>query len=383
MPDRTRRQFIGSIGSAAAVTVLAPQAFASSGSTTASTGAAATAGGPVATGAQAGPAYSGYQSEIYINGMTAGTAPKVTTNLSRLEAEAAAVLSPRAERYLLADAGGRATVRANARALSDWRIVPRMFRDHTVRDLSTTVLGVPMPAPVVFAPVGRQDLAHADGELGSARAAAGLELTYIQAAESSRSLEEVATANGAGSRWFEIDWPPKGRLDVSLLQRARAAGYTHLVVTLPSSDPAWARLPRVRQSWDGPILLRGIRSVEDARRAARSGVDGIVVSNHGRRRGGSRGSLDVLPAIVRAAGRRLSVLFESGVRTGPDAFKALALGADALLVGRPYVYGLALDGPEGVRHVLRTLLAELDLTLGNAGYATPQDLGPGSLSRKG
>ena len=383
MPERTRRQFIGSIGSAAAVTVLAPQALASSGSTTASSGGAATAGGPVATGAQASPAYSGYQSEIYINGMTQGTAPKVTTNLSRLETEAAAVLSPQAERYFLADAGGRATVRANARALSDWRIVPRMFRDHTVRDLSTTVLGVPMPAPVLFAPVGRQGLAHAEGELASARAAAGLELTYIHSAESGRSLEEAATANGAGSRWFEIDWPPKGRLDVSLLQRARAAGYSHLVVTLPSSEPAWRQLPRVRQNWDGPVVLRGIRSVEEARRAAGSGIDGIVVSNHVRGRGGSGGSVDALPAIARAVGRRLTVLFESGVCTGPDAFKALALGADAVLLGRPYVFGLALDGQDGVRHVLRTLLAELDLTLGNAGYATPKPLGPGSLSRKG
>ena len=380
-PDRTRRQFIGSVGSAAAVTVLAPQALASSGSTTAS--GAAAAGGLVATAAQARPAYSGYQSEIFIRGMTTGTAPKVTTNLSRLEAEAAKVLSPQAERYLLAEAGGRATVRANARALSDWRIVPRMFRDHTVRDLSTTVLGVPMPAPVLFAPVGRQRLAHADGETGSARAAAGLELTYIHSAESSRTLEEVATANGAGSRWYELDWPRKGRLDVSLLQRARAAAYTHLVITLPSSNPDWGQLRRVRQTWDGRIVLRGVRSVEEARRAARNGIDGVVVSNHGRRRGESRGSLHALPAIVRATGKRLSVLFESGVRTGPDAFKALALGADAVLVGRPYVFGLALDGPEGVRHVLRTLLAELDLTLGNAGYTAPRGLGPGSLSRTG
>ena len=272
-------------------------------------------------------------------------------------------------------------MRANAQALSDWRIAPRMFRDHTVRDLSTTVLGVPMPAPVLLAPLGRQGLAHAEGELASARAAADLELTYIHSAESGRSLEEVATTSGAGSRWAEIDWPRKGRLDVSLLQRARAAGYSHLVVTLPSSEPAWGQLSLVRDNWDGPIVLRGIRSVGEARRAARTGIEGIVVSNHGRRGGGSRGSLDALPAIARAAGKRLSVLFESGVRSGPDAFKALALGADAVLLGRPYVFGLALDGQDGVRHVLRTLLAELDLTLGNAGYATPKGLSPGSLSR--
>jgi lactate 2-monooxygenase len=380
MSELTRRQFVGSVGSAAAMTALAPHAFAAGGPTSAGKGLAAAASSPGAVSAQAGPAYSGYQVEIYLNGVR-GITPKITTNLSRLEAQAARVLGPRAQKYLLADAGGRGTVRANARAFNKWRIIPLMFRDHTVRDLSTTVLGTHMPAPVLFAPVGRQKLAHPDGELASARAAAGLELTYIHSAKASYSLEEVAAANGAGSRWYELKWPKKGRLDVSLLRRARAALYTHLVVTLPNSDLNWQRLGSIRENWDGPILLKGVRTVEDARRAVKHGIQGIVVSNHRGRKGDeSSGSLEALPAIARSTARRISVLFDSGVRAAPDVFKALALGADAVLVGRPYVFGLALDGQAGVRHVMRTLLAELDLSLGNAGYATHLDLSAASLS---
>jgi lactate 2-monooxygenase len=380
MSELTRRQFIGSVGSAAAMTALAPQAFAAGGSTSAGKSLAAVTSSAAAVSAPAGPPYSGYQVEIYLNGVR-GIRPTITTNLSRLEAQASRVLSPRAEKYLLADAGGRETVRANARAFRKWRIIPLMFRDHAVRDLSTSVLGTRMPAPVLFAPVGRQKLAHPDGELASARAAAGLGLTYIHSAKASYSLEDVAAANGAGSRWYELNWPKNGGLDVSLLQRARAAGYTDLVVTLPSSGPNWRRLRSIREIWDGPILLRGVRTVEDARRAVKHGIQGIVVSNHrGRRGAGSAGSLDALPAIARRTGRRLSVLFESGVRTAPHVFKALALGADAVLVGRPYVFGLALDGQAGVRHVMRTLLAELDISLGNAGYATHLDLRTTSLS---
>jgi isopentenyl diphosphate isomerase/L-lactate dehydrogenase-like FMN-dependent dehydrogenase len=378
--ELTRRQLIGSVGSAAAVTVLTPHAFAAGASKSAGNRFAAVTSRAGAVSAQAGPAYSGYQVEIYLNGVR-GVTPKITTNLSRLEAEAAGVISPRAQKYLLADAGGRGTVRANARAFDKWRIIPLMFRDHAVRDLSTTVLGAHMPAPVLLAPVGRQKLAHPDGELASARAAAGLGLTYIHSAKASYSLEDVAAANDAGSRWYELKWPKRGRLDISLLERARAALYTHLVITLPSSDPNWKQLRSIRENWDAPILLKGVRTVEDARRAVKHGIEGIIVSNHGGRASDkSSGSLDALPAIARRTARRLSVLFDSGVRTAPDVFKALALGADAVLFGRPYVFGLALDGEAGVTHVMRTLLAEVDLSLGNAGYTTHLDLSAASLS---
>ena len=256
-----------------------------------------------------------------------------------------------------------------------------MFRDHSQRDLSTTILGVPMPAPVIFAPIGRLTLAHPDGELASARAAAGLELVHVSASDSGFPLEEVAAAAGAGPRWLQIAWPAGGSPDASRLQRAQAAGFSHLVVNLPRSGPDWGELRSLRARWDGPVLLHGIFTEADTRRAAARGVDGIVVSNHRSGPGSrARGTVHSLPRIARAAGR-LAVLFDSGVETGAEAFKALALGADAVLVGRPYAYGLALDGEAGGRAVLRSFLAELEITLGNAGYETHKQLGPGSLSR--
>ncbi len=230
--------------------------------------------------------------------------------------------------------------------------------------------------------MGRQKLAHADGELASARAAAGLELTYIQSARAGYSLEEVAAANGEGTRWYQMDWPRDGDLNLSLLRRARAAGYTHLLITAPRAGRSWRPLRRIRKGWDGPILLRGVQTARDAKLAAKRRFDGIVVSNHGGRQGDRAiGSIDALPRIVDAVGDRLAVLFDSGVRTGTDTYKALALGADAVLVGRPYVYGLALDGQAGVSHVMRTLLAEFDLNLANAGYRSHRKLSRADLVR--
>ena len=272
--------------------------------------------------------------------------------------------------------------RANARAFRAWRIIPRMFRAHAERDLSTTVLGTRMPAPDIFAPVGRQKLAHPNGELASTRAAAALELTYIQSAQASYSIEEVAAANGTGSRWYQLDWPNDDDPDLSSLRRARFAGYSHLLITPPRPGRSWKQLALIRKSWDGPILLMGIQTVRDARLAAKRRFDGIVVSNHrGRQVDGPIASVDALPPIVEAVGDRLAVLFDSGIRTGADTYKAVALGADAVLVGRPYVYGLALDGQAGVTHVMRTLLAEFDLTLANAGYRSHRRLSRDSLAR--
>ena len=165
--------------------------------------------------------------------MAQGQAPKITTNLSKLEARASKVLDRRARKYFLASAGGEAAARANVRAFRRWRIIPRMFIDRAERDLSTTILGTRMPAPVILAPVGRQKLAHADGELASSRAAAGLGLTYIQSARASVSIEKVAAANGMGSRWYQRDWPNDDDVNLSSLRRARVAGFTHLLITPP------------------------------------------------------------------------------------------------------------------------------------------------------
>ena len=381
--------------------------------------------------------FGDFQTGIYANGMFAGVPPDFPTGLLQLEERAAEVLTPEALGYITPSAGSGATARANRAAFDRWRIVPRMFRGSAERDLSASVLGDALPAPLALAPIGVQTLAHPDGELASARAAAAVGVPYIHSTAASHSIEEAAEANGDGTRWYQLYWPTDDDVCRSFLERAQAAGYTALLVTLDTTtlgyrpadldrgflpflrgegianyltDPAfqaglavpvaedqtaavmhwagmfpnpalsWDQLGFVRAHWDGPIVLKGILSVEDAQLAVEHGVEGIVVSNHGGRQvDGAVASLDALAAIAPAVGDQLTILFDSGVRTGADAVKALALGADAVLVGRPFLYGLALGGQAGVEHVLRCLLAELDLTLHHSGYATHLDLTPHSL----
>ncbi|WP_341229174.1 lactate 2-monooxygenase [Nocardioides salarius] len=383
--------------------------------------------------------FGDHQISIYVDGMIGGTTPAITTDLASLETAAAQVLDPAPLGYIVPSAGGGSTARANVAAFERWRIVPRMLRDHATRDLSTEVLGTAMAAPVLLGPVGVQTLAHPDGELASARAATAMGLPFVQSTQADHSIEQVAEASGDGARWYQLYWPSDPELCESFLARAQASGYTHLVVTLDTTmlgwrpqdldrgylpflanqgiasyttdpvfnarlekpadeDPvgagiafagvfpnpglSWDQLPWLRERWPGPIVLKGVQHVDDARLARDHGVEGIVVSNHGGRQvDGAVASLDVLPGIAEAVGDDLCVLFDSGVRSGPDVFKALALGAEAVLLGRPYLYGLALGGQPGVEHVLRCLLAELDLTLGNAGYASHRDLGPEALVR--
>jgi lactate 2-monooxygenase len=149
------------------------------------------------------------------------------------------------------------------------------------------------------------------------------------------------------------------------------------------TDHTWANLAFLREHWDGPVVLKGIQHVDDARRAVDAGVEGIVVSNHGGRQvDGAIGSLDALPGIADAVGERVAVLFDSGIRTGADIVKALALGAQAVLVGRPWVYGLAHGGQDGIRHVLRSLLADFELTLALSGHRSPAELTPDSLQAR-
>ena len=373
--------------------------------------------------------------------------PDVTTNeltipgdLAQLEARAAENLSPEALGYIRAGAGDRDTTRANAAAFRRWGIRRRTGRRPANVDLSTTILGTRMPAPVLFAPVGVQTLAHPNGDLASARAAEQLGLTYIHSTQGAYTMEDVAAANGDGSRWYQLYWPNDDELAVSFLQRAAAAGYTHLVITLDTtllgwrpldldigyspflenkgianytSDPvfrrkympapaeasplatgiqfarvfqnpglSWSQLPLIRDNWDGPILLKGIQSPRDARLALRHGIDGIVVSNHGGRQvDGAVAALDALPPIVKAVDGRMPVLFDSGIRTGRDVFKALALGADAVLVGRPYLYGLALDGQRGTRKVMRILVDDLEEEVRTARHRTHRTLSRSSLTR--
>ncbi|MFT7837616.1 lactate 2-monooxygenase [Saccharothrix sp. BKS2] len=383
--------------------------------------------------------FAAYQNEIYLQGL-AGNVPPFTTDPEALEESARERLGPGPFWYVAGAAGAGATARANREAFDRWRIVPRMLTDATERHLGTTVLGTEVPAPVLLAPVGVQSILHPDGELATARAAAELGVPFILSTASSHTIEEVAEAAGDGPRWFQLYWPNDPDVAASILDRARKAGYRVLVVTLdtwtlawrphdldqsylpfirgvgtaiPFSDPAfraglaappeedapmailrwvqlftgtdksWDQLSFLREHWDGPIVLKGIQHVDDARKAVDAGVSGIVVSNHGGRQvDGAVGSLDVLPEIADAVGEQVEVLFDSGIRGGADVVKALALGARAVLVGRPFAYGLAHGGEVGVRHVLRGLLADFDLTLGLSGHRSPAELHRGVLRER-
>jgi isopentenyl diphosphate isomerase/L-lactate dehydrogenase-like FMN-dependent dehydrogenase len=383
---------------------------------------------------------SSYASEIYLNGMS-GARPAFTTDAVNLEEAARQKLAPEPFWYVAGAAGSGATARANRAAFDDYRIVPQMLTGATGRDLTTVVLGQTLPAPVITAPIGVQSIVHPDAELAAARVTAELGLAMVLSTVSSFPLEEVAAANGDGVRWFQLYWPNDEQVCVSLLDRAKKAGFTALFVTLDTwmlgwrphdldsaylpfltgeglanyfDDPAfcaglekppredlvaalmrwlpmftgtdhsWDQIAFLRQHWDGPIVLKGIQHVGDAQRAVDAGVEGIVVSNHGGRQvDGAVASLHALPDIADAVGDKIEVFFDSGIRTGADVLKAIALGARAVLVGRPFVYGLALGGTDGVRHVLRSLLADIDLTLGLTGHRAPGQLRRESLQIRG
>jgi L-lactate dehydrogenase (cytochrome) len=314
-----------------------------------------------------------------------------------------------------------------------------MLTDVSTPLYSSRLLDTNLAVPYLLAPIGVLGLAHPDGELAVARAADTAGVPMILSTMATATMEDVAGANGDGQRWFQLYWPKDRTVAASFLRRAEAAGYRVLVVTLDTrtlawrprdldraylpflqgvgiqnylSDPAfqagqvtsvdddpqtailrytqifgdlsltWDDIPFLREHWHGPIVLKGILSVADAHRAAEAGVAGIVVSNHGGRQvDGAIAALDALPAIAQAVGSKLAVLFDSGIRGGADMIKALALGAQAVLVGRPYVYGLALGGEAGVRHVLRALRNDFELTMRLTGLASLSELGPDCLQR--
>jgi lactate 2-monooxygenase len=379
------------------------------------------------------------QFEIYQLGL-AGKKLSVPIPLAQLEKKAAEILSPQAYDYVAGGASGERTMRANLAAFDRWRIVPRMLRDVSERDLSIELLGRTLPAPVLLGPVGVQGILHADADLASARAAASLGIPFVLSTVSSRSIEDVAQAMGTSKalRWFQLYWGKDHELTSSMLRRAEQSGYSALVVTLdtamlgwrerdlqhphlpfllgqglanyfsdpvfrarlkqpPEADPAaairlwatlfsntaltWRDLEWLRQQTGLPILLKGILDPEDARRSLGCGVDGIIVSNHGGRQvDGAIAALDALPAVVAAAEQKIPVLFDSGIRYGSDAIKAIALGARAVLLARLYLWGLAVAGEQGVRDVVQNFLADFDLTLGLSGYKSCAELDASGLS---
>jgi lactate 2-monooxygenase len=387
---------------------------------------------PIASGSQR-------QQQIYALGMT-GNAISVPVSLSMLEQRAKEMLSPPVFDYVAGGASGEDTMRANREAFYHWRIVPRMLRDVSQRDLSIELFGAKLPAPVILGPVGVQGILHSEGEVATARAAASLGVPFTLSTAASRTIEEVAqAADHAGKclRWFQLYWGKNPDLTASMLQRAERAGYKALVVTLDTSMLAWrerdlqhAYLPFILgqglgnyfsdpvfrallpqppeqnpaaaiQVWSGlfsntaltwrdipflrkhtalPIILKGILHPEDAAQALDAGVDGVIVSNHGGRQvDGAIATLEALPAVVREVRERIPVLFDGGIRRGPDVFKALGLGARAVLLGRLYTWGLVIAGEQGVRDVVLNLLADLDLTLALSGHTSCRTLNPTTL----
>lgn len=369
-------------------------------------------------------------------------------------------MSRRAWAYVAGGAGCERTMRANRAAFDRWRIVPRVLRDVSTRDLSVTIFGRRWPAPLLLDPIGVLDLAHPEADLAVARAAAAEGVTMVFSNQASVPMELTAAAMGSSPRWFQLYWSTSNDVVASLVARAERSGCDAILVTLDTtllgwrprdldlaylpfargrgiaqytSDPAfrrqvnerlrergpspiprfspasarsaldiarnhpgpllrnlrspvpraavetfldvysrpsltWGDLAFLRERTRLPIVLKGVLHADDARRAMDVGVDGVMVSTHGGRQvDGSLGSLDALPEVVTAVDGQIAVFLDSGVRTGADVVKALALGATAVGVGRPYVYGLAVAGERGVRGVIRNLVAELDLTMALAG----------------
>jgi len=381
-----------------------------------------------------------WQFGIYLNGLT-GERPALPMDYAELERRAEAAMPAEIWSYVAGGAGDEGTQRANVRAFESWGLMPRMLTGAAAeRDLSVRLFDRQLPTPLMLAPVGVLGLCEPDGhgDLTSARAAAASGVPMIASTLSQDPMEDVAAALGDTPGWFQLYPPDDRELTESLVRRAEAAGFTAIVVTLdtltlgwrprdlalasfpqlkglclanyltdpvfrsrlaapPAEDPQaavglWAGIfGNQRLSWDDltwlrsltalPLLLKGICSPEDARRAVDSGVDGVYCSNHGgRQANGGLPALDCLADVVDAAGDA-PVIFDSGVRSGADVVKALALGARAVAVGRPYAYGLAVGGQEGVEHVLRCLLAEAELTMAIDGYPSVSALSRDALRR--
>lgn len=370
--------------------------------------------------------YGDYQNEIYFGGLQ-GRVPPFPITAAALERAAEAAMRPDVWSYVAGGAGDERTQRANVTAFERRGLVPRMLVGAAQRDLSVDLLGMRLPSPVFLAPVGVLGIAAQDGhgDLATARAAATTGVPMIASTLSEDPLEAVNQALDETPGLFQLYTPTDRDLAASLVARAERAGFRAVVVTLDTwvtgwrprdlrtanfpqlrgaalanylSDPAftaplspaarqdpralvehwaqvfgnpltWADLPWLRSLTSLPIVLKGICAADDARRAVDAGIDGVYVSNHGgRQANGGVPALDVLSEVRAAVGDEVPVLFDSGVRSGSDVVTALALGATAVGIGRPYVHGLALGGTAGVVHVLRSFLAEADLLMAVNGF---------------
>jgi lactate 2-monooxygenase len=384
------------------------------------------------------PAYGDFQNEIYGAGLR-GVRPRLPVDYETLFARARAALPESTLNYVEGGCGNEHTQRGNVAAFERWGLLPRMMVDCSVRDLSLDLFGLRLPSPLFMAPIGVIGLCAQDGhgDIAAAKASAESGVPFMVSTLANDPMETVARHLGETPAFFQLYTPKDIGVAESLVRRAEAAGFKALVVTLdtwltgwrprdlnPSnfpqlrghalanyfSDPVfraslakppeedaaaavqqwarifgkpltWADLPWLRSLTKLPLILKGICHPDDARRAIDGGADGLYCSNHGgRQANGGLAAIDMLPGVVAAAGS-VPVLFDSGVRSGTDMVKALALGAKAVGIGRPYAYGLALDGVAGIVHVLRSVLAEADLLMAVDGYPSLADLTPAAMMR--
>ncbi|KAH7124862.1 FMN-dependent dehydrogenase [Dactylonectria estremocensis] len=392
-------------------------------------------------------AYASHVLKLYEDGIFSKVLPIVTTSPNALEEHARNAMGAKAFSYIYGGAGEMSTMDANRLAFRQWKIIPRVLRPTGQRSMEAKLFGVSYRCPVLMAPVGVQGLYHPSGEQGLIDACAELGIPYTLSTAATASIEQVAEMCGSHSHWYQLYWPKDNEITQSLLLRAKSSGFSTLVVTLdtvtvgwrphdldianmpflggtgnavgfsdpvfrrkfaersgnktPEQDPlaasrywiseifsaehhSWEALKLLRETWDGPIVLKGILSVEDARLALEHGVDGIIVSNHGGRQvDGAVASLEMLPDIVDAVGDRMTVMLDSGIRTGADIIKALSLGAQAIFVGRPALYGLGIAGKDGAKAVLAGILADMDQSMAIAGFRNIRDLNKSILRRVG
>lgn len=339
-------------------------------------------------------------------------------NLGDFEREAGAGLDPAVADFFAGAAGDEGTARDNRRAFERVRLRPRVLRGVGERAHGVTVLGNRLSMPVVLSPTAFHRLAHPEGELATARAAEAAGITMIVSMAATTRLEEVGRP--ATRPWFQLYLQPDRDFTARLVGRAEEAGYGALVVTVDSpvfgrrerdlrngfldlpagfrcenlvddtgilrsiamdATLTWESIDWLRRRTDLPILLKGVLHPSDARLAVEHGVSGIIVSNHGGRQlDGALATIDALPDLVPVVPPGFPLIVDGGVRRGVDVVRALALGATAVGIGRPVLWGLAVGGQGGVREVLEILRTEFDEALALCGAASPADLGPDVLA---
>lgn len=352
--------------------------------------------------------------------------PDTLSSLPDYEAAARGRMSEAAREYFLGAAADGVTARENRAAYDRLKLRGRVMAEfpgggHT----RVRLLGRELAHPILFAPVGYQRLAHPDGELAVAAAAAATGTIQVVSTMAGYTLGQIAAATPGAPRWFQLYLRAEREATLALVRRAEEAGMEALVLTVdaPVTGPrdggaarfrppaeygsallaglpgetaersgpglcgglagrgaTWADLAWLRGATRLPILVKGVMDAEDATRALAEGADGLVVSNHGGRTLDTLpATIEVLPEIVATAGGRAPVLVDGGIRRGTDVLKALALGASAVLIGRPVIHGLAVAGAPGVAHVARLLRAELEIAMTLTGCATPADIGRRAL----